>query len=98
MSRPDRATVWRVLGEPSEQLGSVNEPRRQLEDGHAWNEKWIHRDRRGEIERVVLWDRYDLVGVFRPGPDGSLVPEPFPGEEGRAPAEGAGGAEGRPLA
>lgn len=89
MSRPDRATVWRLLGEPSEQQGSVNEPRRHVEHGRSWNEKWIHRDRRGEIEHVVLWDRYDLVGVFRVGPDGTLVPEPLPGDAGSA-AEGPG--------
>ena len=30
------------------------------------------------VERVVLWNRYDLVGVFRLNPDGSAEPESLP--------------------
>jgi hypothetical protein len=74
--RLDRAALARLLGEPTDQEGSVNDPRTRLEGGLRWNEKWSYRSRRGGgIERVVLWYRYDLVGVFRVEPDGALVPE-----------------------
>jgi hypothetical protein len=77
---PDRGSVWRRLGAPTDQEGSVNDPRTQLEHGVRWNEKWIYRGEDGRsIERVVLWNRYDLVGVFRLAPDGSALPEPLPG-------------------
>ena len=68
-----RAEVWRLLGEPDEQIGSPNEPRAVEENGYSWNEKWIHR---GDATRIVLWNRYDLVGIFRVEGDGSWSPEP----------------------
>jgi hypothetical protein len=75
-----RGEVWKLLGAPTDQVGSVNDPRTQDEHGVRWNEKWIYRDARtSEIERVVLWKRYDLLGVFRVKPDGSAEPEPLPG-------------------
>jgi len=78
MSRPDRGAVWRRLGAPSEQIGSANEPRERVENGVRFNEKWIHRDRDGRVERIVLWDRYDLVGIFRVDDAGGLHPEAIP--------------------
>jgi hypothetical protein len=74
--RIDRALVARLLGDPTDQIGSVNDPRTQSEQGLRWNEKWIYRAEHGqEVERVVLWNRYDFLGVFRVQPDGSLEPE-----------------------
>ncbi len=70
-----RADVWRLLGAPDEQVGSVNEPRVTVENGYRRNEKWIHH---GEVSRVVLWNRYDLVGIFRVAGDGAWTPEPLP--------------------
>jgi hypothetical protein len=76
----DRGKVWKWLGAPTDQEGSVNDPRTQLEHGVRWNEKWIYRGEDGRaVERVVLWNRYDLAGVFRIGADGSAKPEPLPG-------------------
>ena len=75
-SLPTRAEVWKKLGPPSDQVGSVNDPRTQLEHGVRWNEKWIYRGEDGRsIERIVLWNRYDLAGIFRLKPDGSAEPE-----------------------
>ncbi|MCC6640501.1 MAG: hypothetical protein IT386_04960 [Deltaproteobacteria bacterium] len=75
----DRATVWRRLGEPTDQVGSVNDPRTGTEYGVRWNEKWIYRATEGEtIERVVLWHRYDFQGAFRISADGSPEPEVLP--------------------
>ena len=77
--RPARGEVWEWLGAPTEQVGSVNDPRTQDEHGVVWNEKWIYRSDDGDaIERVVLWNRYDFLGVFRLKPDGSAEPEPLP--------------------
>ena len=71
---PDRGSVWKRFGEPSDQEGSVNEPRTRDEHGFTWNERWIYRE--GErVTRVVLWNRYDLVAVLRVEPDGREVPE-----------------------
>ncbi len=81
MSGPaiDRGRVARLLGSPTDQVGSVNDPRTREEHGVVWNEKWIYRSEHGdEIERIVLWSRYDLLGVFRLKPDGSVDPEPLP--------------------
>jgi len=76
----DRGEVWKKLGAPTDQLGSVNDPRTSEEYGVRWNEKWLYRGEDGEtVERVVLWNRYDLVGVFRVAPDGSAEPESLPG-------------------
>ncbi len=72
----DRGQVWKLLGSPTDQEGSVNDPRTSEEFGTTWNEKWIYRgDDADSIERVVLWNRYDLVGVFRVKPDGSAEAE-----------------------
>lgn len=75
--RPTRKQIWARLGAPTDQVGSVNDPRTHEDHGVRWNEKWIYRDGR-EIVRVVLWNRYDFAGVFRVRPDGSLDAEPLP--------------------
>ena len=72
-----RREAWKALGAPTDQVGSVNDPRTQSEHGVRWNEKWIYRDGK-QVVRVVLWNRYDLVGVFAIAPDGSATPEPLP--------------------
>jgi hypothetical protein len=73
---PDRGILWKRFGAPTDQEGSVNDPRTREEHGVAWNEKWIYRGEDGRsIERVVLWNRYDLVGVFRIRSDGSAEAE-----------------------
>lgn len=78
-ARPTRGEVWKRLGAPTDQLGSVNDPRTHEEHGVSWNEKWIYRSPHGqEVERIVLWKRYDFLGVFRVTPDGSAEPEPLP--------------------
>ena len=75
----DRGQVWKLLGAPIDQVGSVNDPRTQQEFGVTWNEKWIYRGEDGKsIVRVVLWNRYDLVGVFRLNADGTADAEPLP--------------------
>ena len=74
----DRGTVWNRLGAPVDQIGSVNEPRTREDYGVAWNEKWIYRGPDGEsVVRVVLWNRYDLAGVFAVHADGTAEPEPL---------------------
>ncbi len=76
----DRGQIWKLFGAPTDQEGSVNDPRSREEHGVRWNEKWIYRGEDGEsIERLVLWHRYDLVGVFRLLPDGSAEAEKLPG-------------------
>ena len=76
----DRGRVWKLFGAPTDQEGSVNDPRSREEHGVRWNEKWIYRGEDGEsIERLVLWHRYDLVGVFRVLPDGTAEAEKVPG-------------------
>ncbi len=75
----DRARVWKQLGAPTDQEGSVNDPRAQVEHGVTWNEKWIYLAEDGKsVERVVFWNRYDLVGIFRVEPDGSAEAETLP--------------------
>jgi len=77
----DRSAVARRFGDPTDQEGSVNEPRTREEFGVRWNEKWIYRDPAEEgWDRVVLWNRYDLLGVWRVLPEGSVQPEPLPEE------------------
>ena len=77
---PDRGILWNSFGAPTDQEGSVNDPRTREEHGVAWNEKWIYRGEDGRsVERVVLWNRYDLVGVFRIRSDGSAEAESLPG-------------------
>jgi hypothetical protein len=76
----DRGAVWKRFGSPTDQLGSVNDPRTQEECGVRWNEKWLYRDPEGDgSDRLVLWNRYDLVGVFTVKPDGSVEPESLAG-------------------
>ncbi len=71
-----RAQIWKLFGEPALQVGSVNDPRAVQEHGCVWNEKWIYFVPGGHaIERVALWNRYDLRGVFRVKSDGSVEPE-----------------------
>ena len=79
---PSRGDVWRRLGAPDDQIGSVNDPRSQEEQGLVWNEKWVYLERssgdgEARVARVVLWNHYDFVGSFRTGGDGSLTPEPL---------------------
>ena len=75
MSR-DRGEVWQLFGAPADQVGSVNDPRTSSEYGVTWNEKWVYLGEDGEsVGRVVLWNRYDLVGVFKIASDGSAEPE-----------------------
>ncbi len=75
----DRGQVWKLFGAPTDQEGSVNDPRSHEEHGVRWNEKWIYRGEDGEsIERLVLWHRYDLVGVFRVRADGTAEAEKLP--------------------
>lgn len=69
---PDRARVWKLLGAPTDQVGSVNDPRTTEEFGSKWNEKWLYLDDDGSVEKVVLWLRYDLMGAF--AADGSPIP------------------------
>lgn len=77
--RIDRGKVWKLVGAPTDQVGSVNDPRTSLECGVRWNEKWIYRDpETDEVVRIVLWHRYDFLGAFRVKPDGSTEPEPLP--------------------
>ncbi len=74
----DRGTLWKRLGAPDDQLGSVNDPRTHEEYGVRWNEKWIYLGEDGAVERVVLWNRYDFAGAFRIGPDGRAEAEKLP--------------------
>jgi len=75
----DRGAVWKQLGAPTDQVGSVNDPRSLEEYGVRWNEKWIYRDPDGEsFDRIVLWYRYDLAGIFKIGRDGGSEPDPLP--------------------
>ncbi|RIK99561.1 MAG: hypothetical protein DCC71_20155 [Proteobacteria bacterium] len=72
-----RREVWKLLGAPTDQVGSVNDPRTHDELGVRWNEKWIYRDGK-EVVRVVLWHRYDFLGAYRALPDGGFEREPLP--------------------
>jgi hypothetical protein len=75
----DRGELWRRFGAPTDQIGSVNDPRTYTDYDVAWNEKWIYRGADGRsVTRIVLWNRYDLVGVFRIDADGAAQPE-WPG-------------------
>ncbi len=66
-----------LFGTPTEQEGSVNEPRAKVDAGVRWNEKWTYREV-GRRDRIVLWYRYDLVGVFRVEEDGRWTADPDP--------------------
>jgi hypothetical protein len=40
---------------------------------------WRYKDPEGEgFDRVVLWNRYDFLGVWRLFPDGRAEPEKLP--------------------
>jgi len=70
-----RDRVWKQLGAPSDQVGSVNDPRTREDFGRKWNEKWVYLDEDGRsVDKVVLWLRYDLVGAF--GADGRPIQLP----------------------
>jgi hypothetical protein len=68
---PTRSQVWKAFGAPTDQVGSVNDPRTTEEFGVKWNEKWVYLGDDGSIEKVVLWLRYDLAGAFEA--DGSPI-------------------------
>jgi hypothetical protein len=78
-----RNEIVRIFGTPDKTVGSVNEPRLQLEHGVEFNEKWIYEKPRHEPSRprrrVIYWQRYDLVASMRIEQDGHAVPE-SPGE------------------
>ncbi len=75
----DRGRVAKLLGEPTDQVGSVNDPRSAEDYGVKWNEMWVYKDPEGEgFDRVVLWNRYDLLGVWRVFPGGRSEPEKLP--------------------
>jgi hypothetical protein len=72
----ERGAVWKALGAPREQVGSVNDPRTHEECGVKWNEKWVYPGAHPDgSDRVVLWNRYDLLGVFKVRPNGSYEPD-----------------------
>ena len=75
LMKPDRGQVARWFGAPTDQVGSVNDPRTHESCGVKWNEKWVY-PRADGSQRVVLWNRYDLVGVCLVRPDGSFEPDP----------------------
>ena len=75
----DRGEVAKRLGLPTDQMGSVNDPRTSVDFGVKWNEMWRYKSPDGEdFDRVVLWNRYDLLGVWRLHPDGRAEPEKLP--------------------
>ena len=76
----DRGQVAKRFGAPTDQVGSVNDPRTAEDHGVKWNEMWVYKDPESAgFDRVVLWNRYDLLGVFRLKPDGGAEAE-FIGE------------------
>lgn len=75
----DRGRAWKLFGAPTDQVGSVNDPRMRDEYGVRWNEKWIYLGEDGKsVDRVILWNRYDLAGAFRLRSDGSAEALPIP--------------------
>jgi len=44
----DRGQAWKQFGAPTDQVGSVNDPRTQQDFGVTWNEKWIYLGEDGE--------------------------------------------------
>lgn len=74
-----RQKVWSMLGAPTDQVGSVNDPRFSEDYGTKWNEKWVYcRPHSTVVDRLVLWNRYDFAGAFRILPDGTAEPEKLP--------------------
>ena len=75
----DRGAVAKWLGAPTDQVGSVNDPRTSVDFAVKWNEMWRYKNPEGEdFDRVVLWNRYDLLGAWRLYPDGRAEPEKLP--------------------
>ena len=75
----DRGQVAKRFGAPTDQVGSVNDPRTSEDHGVKWNEMWVYEDPEGQgFDRVVLWNRYDLLGVWRVFAGGRAEPEPLP--------------------
>lgn len=74
-----RNDIVRLFGTPDQTIGSVNEPRLKVEHGIEFNEKWIYEKPAHEPsrprQRLIYWQRYDLVGALRVEQDGHLVPE-----------------------
>ena len=74
-----RNEVVRLFGTPDRTIGSVNEPRLSIEHGAEFNEKWVYESPAHEPsrprQRLIYWQRYDLVAAFRVEQDGHLVPE-----------------------
>lgn len=74
-----RNDIVRLFGTPDQTIGSVNEPRLTVEHGIEFNEKWIYERPRNEPsrprQRLIYWQRYDLMGALRVEQDGHLVPE-----------------------
>ncbi len=73
------ATSGSGLGAPTDQIGSVNDPRTHDEYGVSLEREVDLSRTAREVERVVLWNRYDLLGVFRVRPDGSADAESVTG-------------------
>jgi hypothetical protein len=73
-----RGLAWKLFGAPTDQVGSVNDPRTREDFGVKWNEKWVYLDEDERVRQVVLWNRYDLAGAFRVKPDGSAEPLSIP--------------------
>jgi hypothetical protein len=67
--------VCTTRGAPGVQVVSINDPRTHEQCGVKWNEKWVY-PRPDGSQRVVLWNRYDLLGVFQVGADGACRPDP----------------------
>jgi hypothetical protein len=73
---PSRDQIWKLFGAPTEQIGSVNDPRIHEDFGRKWNEKWVYQREDGKsVEKVVLWLRYDLVGAFDAAGTPLLLPQ-----------------------
>jgi hypothetical protein len=74
-----RNDVVRLWGTPDATEGSLNDPRIRLENGIAWNEKWVYKQPGGEPsrprQRVLYWQRYDFVAAERIEQDGHSVRE-----------------------
>jgi len=72
----DRGRVASWLGAPTDQVGSVNDPRTREEHGVRWNEKWIWRLPDG-ARRIAYWHRYDFRGAKLESPTGEVREDPI---------------------
>lgn len=74
-----RDDIVRLFGTPDETVGSVNNPRLQVEHGIEFNEKWVYDRPSNEPTRprarAIYWSRYDFVASIRIEQDGHLVRE-----------------------